>query len=155
MALKPFVGPWSQFQFLDLFTQSVELLGRDINRSLGRYLDTGEHKYRINAHRRPCLTWDSNPRFQCLSGRRQFMLYTARSLWSVIYSTLHFTYPPKILSVVTFLTWETETKDFSLARDLLYNLTLVHVNNWNVVGAEISQLSTQMALVYTHYDNFF
>jgi hypothetical protein len=28
---------------------------------------------RINAHRHPCLKWDSNPRSQCLSGRRQFM----------------------------------------------------------------------------------
>jgi hypothetical protein len=29
--------------------------------------------HRINAHRHPCLEWDSDPRSQCLSGRRRFM----------------------------------------------------------------------------------
>jgi hypothetical protein len=29
---------------------------------------------KINAHRHPCLEWDSNPRLQCLSGQRQFTL---------------------------------------------------------------------------------
>jgi hypothetical protein len=29
MALQPFVGPWPPFQFLNLFTQSVGLLGRE------------------------------------------------------------------------------------------------------------------------------
>jgi hypothetical protein len=33
-----FVGPWQLFQFLDLFTQSVGLLGREISPSQGRYL---------------------------------------------------------------------------------------------------------------------
>jgi hypothetical protein len=28
IAPQPFVGPWPLFQFLDLFTQSVRLLGR-------------------------------------------------------------------------------------------------------------------------------
>jgi hypothetical protein len=32
------------FQFLDLFTQSVGLLGRGISPSQGRYLHTGQHK---------------------------------------------------------------------------------------------------------------
>jgi hypothetical protein len=40
MALQPFVGPWPLFQFLDLFTQSVGLLGRGISPSQGRYLHT-------------------------------------------------------------------------------------------------------------------
>jgi hypothetical protein len=39
----------------------------------GHYLHIGQHKHRINAHRHPCLEWDSNPRSQCLSGRRRFM----------------------------------------------------------------------------------
>jgi hypothetical protein len=44
MALQPFVGPWPLFQFLDLFTQSVGLLGRGISPSQGRYLHTGQNK---------------------------------------------------------------------------------------------------------------
>jgi hypothetical protein len=38
MALRPVVGTWPLFQFLDLFTQSVGLLGRGIRPSQGRYL---------------------------------------------------------------------------------------------------------------------
>jgi hypothetical protein len=56
-----------------IYTQSVELLGRGISPPQGRYLLTEQHKHRINAHRHPCLAWDSNPRPQYLSGRRQFM----------------------------------------------------------------------------------
>jgi hypothetical protein len=44
MALQPFVEPWPLFQFLDLFTQSVGLLGRGNSPSQGRYLHTGQHK---------------------------------------------------------------------------------------------------------------
>jgi hypothetical protein len=80
VALQPFVGPWPPFQFLDLFTQSVGLLGRGIRPPQGRYLHTGQHKHRINAYEHPCLKWDSNPRSQCLSGRRQFMPQTVRPL---------------------------------------------------------------------------
>jgi hypothetical protein len=61
------------FSFL-IYTQSVGLLGRVISRSQGRYLHTGQHKHSINAHRHRCLDWDSNPRSQCYSGRRRFML---------------------------------------------------------------------------------
>jgi hypothetical protein len=43
------------------FTQSVGLLERGINPSLGRYLHTGQHKHRINAHRHPRLKWESKP----------------------------------------------------------------------------------------------
>jgi hypothetical protein len=50
MALQPFVGPWPLFQFLDLFAQSVVLLGRGISPSQDRYLHTGQHKQRIKAH---------------------------------------------------------------------------------------------------------
>jgi hypothetical protein len=55
-----------------IYTQSLELLEWGISLSQGRYLHTEQHKYR-NAHRHPCLEWDSKPRSQCLSGRRQFM----------------------------------------------------------------------------------
>jgi hypothetical protein len=61
------------FRFL-IDTQSVGLLGRRISLSQGHYLHTGQHKHRINGHRYPCLEWDSKPRSQYLSGRRQFML---------------------------------------------------------------------------------
>jgi hypothetical protein len=40
----------SLFQFLNLFTQTVGLLGRVISQSQGLYLYTGHHKHRINAH---------------------------------------------------------------------------------------------------------
>jgi hypothetical protein len=50
MALQPFVGPWPLFQFIDLFTQSVGLLGWKISPPQGRYLHTKEYKHRINAH---------------------------------------------------------------------------------------------------------
>jgi hypothetical protein len=51
MALEPFVGPWPLLQFRNLFTQPVGLLGRVIGPSQGRYLNTGQHKQRINAHK--------------------------------------------------------------------------------------------------------
>jgi hypothetical protein len=72
MALQPFVGPWPLFSFL-IYTQSVRLLGRVISPSQGRYLNTEQHKHRINAHRYPSLERDSNPRPQRSNGRRQFM----------------------------------------------------------------------------------
>jgi hypothetical protein len=37
-AVQLFVGPWPLFQFLDLCTSSVGLLGREISPSQGRYL---------------------------------------------------------------------------------------------------------------------
>jgi hypothetical protein len=48
MALHPFVGPWPPFQLLDLFTESVGLLGRGISPSQGRYLHTEQHKQRMH-----------------------------------------------------------------------------------------------------------
>jgi hypothetical protein len=73
MTLQTFVRPWLLYLVLDFFTQSIGLLGRGISPLQGRYLHTGQHKHRINAHRYPCLEWDSNSRSQCLSERRQFM----------------------------------------------------------------------------------
>jgi hypothetical protein len=68
------------FSVSSSFTQSVGLFGRGLSPSQNRYLHTGQHKHRINAHRHPCLKWDPNPRSQCLSGRRQFIPQTARPL---------------------------------------------------------------------------
>jgi hypothetical protein len=62
-----------RFSSFIIFTQSVGLPGRGISPSQGHYLHTGQHKHRINAYRYPCLEWNSNPRSQCLSGRRQFI----------------------------------------------------------------------------------
>jgi hypothetical protein len=49
--------------------------------SQSRYLYTEQLKQKIRAHRNPCLEWNSNPRSQCLSGRRQFMPQTERPVW--------------------------------------------------------------------------
>jgi hypothetical protein len=74
MALRPFIWLWSLFQFLNLYT-----VGRTtwtgVSPSQGHYLHTGEHKHRINANRHPSLKWNSNPRSQCLSGRRQYIRF--------------------------------------------------------------------------------
>jgi hypothetical protein len=80
MALQPL---WALTAFSSslIYTQSVALHGRVISPSQGRYLHTGQHKHRTNAHRHPCLECDSNPRSLCSSGRRQFMPQTARPLW--------------------------------------------------------------------------
>jgi hypothetical protein len=44
MALQPSVGLWPLFQFLNLFTQSVELLGQGISRLKASYLHAEQHK---------------------------------------------------------------------------------------------------------------
>jgi hypothetical protein len=54
MALQPFVGPWPLFQFLDLFTQKIGLLGRGISPSQGRYLHTEQHKQ--NKRTQTCMS---------------------------------------------------------------------------------------------------
>jgi hypothetical protein len=70
---RPLLGPGLFFSFVIFFTQTVGLPGQVISPSQGRYLHTGQHKHRINAHRHPCLDWNSNPWFQLPRGRRQFM----------------------------------------------------------------------------------
>jgi hypothetical protein len=62
----PLLGPGLFFSFVIIFTQTVGLLGWGISPSQGRYLRTGQHRY-------PCFEWDSNPRSQPSSERRQFM----------------------------------------------------------------------------------
>jgi hypothetical protein len=61
------------FSFL-IYTQTVGILGLGISPSQGLYLHTEQHKHRINAHKHTCLESYSNPRSQCCSGRRHFML---------------------------------------------------------------------------------
>jgi hypothetical protein len=59
-----------------IYTRSVGLLEREIGPSQGLYLNTGQHKHRINAHtpkKHPCPKWDSNQRSQRPSERWQFM----------------------------------------------------------------------------------
>jgi hypothetical protein len=55
-------------------------LRRGIGPSQGPYLHTERHKHRISAHRHPRPEWDSNPRSQRSSERRQFIPQTARLL---------------------------------------------------------------------------
>jgi hypothetical protein len=51
MALQPFFGSWPLFfSYVILFTQTVRLFRQVISQSQGRYLHTGQHKHRINAH---------------------------------------------------------------------------------------------------------
>jgi hypothetical protein len=70
IGLQPFVGSWRLFSSLIFYTVGSTPWAGD--QSIARPLPahTGQHKHRINAHRHPCLKWDSNPRSQCLSGRR-------------------------------------------------------------------------------------
>jgi hypothetical protein len=56
----PLLGLVRFFSFL-IFTQSVRPLGRGISPSQSRYIYTGQHKHRINAHGHPC----HRPRDHC------------------------------------------------------------------------------------------
>jgi hypothetical protein len=49
-----------------------------------RPLPTQDNTNRTNAEKHSCLEWDSNPRFQCSSERRQFTPQTARPLWEAV-----------------------------------------------------------------------
>jgi hypothetical protein len=81
------------FSFSCSYMQSVGLLGRGISPSHGRYLHTGQHQHRINAHRHPCLEWDSNQRYQCSRERREFIPQTARPLWSAVNTAENWNFP--------------------------------------------------------------
>jgi hypothetical protein len=89
----PLLGPGLFFSFVIFFTQTVGLLGRVISPSQGRYLYTGQHRHRIDAHTPHTdihtFEWDSNPRSQRSSAQRQFIPQTARPLWSA--TRVHFT----------------------------------------------------------------
>lgn len=54
--------------------RNYEIISRYDSLGLGPALHkaatcTGQHKHGVNVHRDPCLEYDSNPRFQCLTGR--------------------------------------------------------------------------------------
>jgi hypothetical protein len=55
MALQPFCWTLAAFSVSWSFRQSIGHLGRGISPSQGRYLHTGQHKHRINAHRHVCM----------------------------------------------------------------------------------------------------
>jgi hypothetical protein len=61
VAVPAHLGPRSLIQFRNRFSQRVGLLGRVISQSQRRYLNTRQHKHRINTHRHRCLEWDSSP----------------------------------------------------------------------------------------------
>jgi hypothetical protein len=69
---RPLLDRYRFFSFLILFTvgrtpwTGDQLVARPLP-----YI--GQHKHRINANKHPCLEWDSKPRSQCSSKRRQLM----------------------------------------------------------------------------------
>jgi hypothetical protein len=83
MALQLF-RPWLLFQFLNLYRVGRTPWTGDqpVARPLPTHRTT---KNRINAHRHPCLEWDSNPPSQRSSGQRQFSSIQNRKIatfWS-------------------------------------------------------------------------
>jgi hypothetical protein len=51
-------GPWPLIQFRNHYSQTIGLLGRVISPSQGLYLNTGQHKHRINAYtHRTSMPW--------------------------------------------------------------------------------------------------
>jgi hypothetical protein len=64
---------------MNLFGQLVGLLGRGIIPTQGIY-----NTIQKNADTHPCLEWDSNPRSQCSSGRRQYVIQTTRPVNVVV-----------------------------------------------------------------------
>jgi hypothetical protein len=70
MALQPFLLDLGRFfSFFIPYT-----FGRtpwmEISPSQGRYLHTGQHKHRINAHRYPCLEWGLEPTIPVFEGTK-------------------------------------------------------------------------------------
>jgi hypothetical protein len=76
IALQTF-RPWPLFSFLILYTGGKDSLDGG---SARRKAATCTQNNRINAHRHPCLEWDTNPRSQGSSGGRRFTTQTARPL---------------------------------------------------------------------------
>jgi hypothetical protein len=50
MTLPVHSGPWPLIQYRNHISQTVGFLGRVISPSQGRYLNTGQHKHRINTY---------------------------------------------------------------------------------------------------------
>jgi hypothetical protein len=80
MALQFFVEPWPLFSFLMLYTVGRTPWSSD--QPVARPLPTNRATQTENRrkHRHPRLQWDSNPRSQLLSERRQFIPQTARTI---------------------------------------------------------------------------
>jgi hypothetical protein len=72
LVLQSSVGPWPLFQFLNPIRRRYDSLDQGSARRKDATC-TQNNTNRINAHRHPCLEWDSNPRSQRPSERRQFM----------------------------------------------------------------------------------
>jgi hypothetical protein len=74
MALQPFVGPWPLVQLRNLFYtdgRTPWTSDQPFARPLPTHKTTQTQNKRT--HRHPCLGWDSNPRYQLSTERRQFM----------------------------------------------------------------------------------
>jgi hypothetical protein len=79
------LGPDLFFSFvIFFFTQLVGLFERAISPSQCRYLHTGQHKHRINAHRHLWLEWDSNPRSQRSSEDSLCLRFQGHRLFIII-----------------------------------------------------------------------
>jgi hypothetical protein len=87
--IRPFIHQWLYSPLLGpgLFFSSVIFFYTDGRTpwtsdqpTQARCLHTVQRKHGINRHL--CLEWDSNPRSQCSTERRQFMPQIARPLWS-------------------------------------------------------------------------
>jgi hypothetical protein len=83
MDLQPFVAPWPHFKFLNpIHSRQDSVDGGSARRKAATYTEINTN--RINAHRHPCLEWDSNPRSQrSRESEDSLMTQTARPLWSV------------------------------------------------------------------------
>jgi hypothetical protein len=106
MAEQP-LRSWLLFQFLNLyiFGGTPWTCDQPVARPL---LHTEQDKHRINAHRQPCLCWDSNPQSQCSSRWRLSMPLTARPLWSMAYRHLgacRSNYIPSYLILLHTASW--------------------------------------------------
>jgi hypothetical protein len=85
LGLPPWNSP-SHLGLLDL-RHSIGLLGRVISSSQSLYLHTNKRAHTNTKHL--CPVWDSNPRSQLPSERRQCMPKTARPPWPAdLYDTL-------------------------------------------------------------------
>jgi hypothetical protein len=80
---QPIQGPVLLFSSVIIFSQMVGLPRRVISLSQGRYLNTGQHKHRINAYtHQTSIPWVGfETRSQHPSERREFILQTAWLLW--------------------------------------------------------------------------
>jgi hypothetical protein len=81
MALQPFVGPWPLFQFLNLFTQTIGLLGRRISPSQGRYLHTQQQTQKKRTQ--TSMPWVGfEPTIPVIERTKTFHALDRRPLWS-------------------------------------------------------------------------